>query len=212
MKSTCLVLIYFCFVPSLSFAHPVSFEGSTGLMGYHSDFFSHNQVNYSFKYWFAGGVHHLRKPNADKETSASLLTLNFLLKRWNTKKFQANIYGVFGAGESSLTAESKGAGFALMQFDIEDRKLYFLAKHARVISKDQTDFYQTTLRFGVAPYQDEYSGFHSWIILDLQQVKFFGEKVINDITPMLRFFYRNLLFEIGQSFDGVTKFNYITHF
>lgn len=48
------------FVAQLS-AHPTSFEGSTGVMGYHSPGFSHNQINYSHNYWFAVGAHQFRK-------------------------------------------------------------------------------------------------------------------------------------------------------
>jgi len=192
-------------------AHPVSYAKSKGLMGYHSPMISHNQINYSFKYWFAAGVHHIRRPNI-KNRHATFASTNFLLKRWNGSGLQANLYSVFGAGVSELGPTSEPSGLGLIQFDIEDRRLYFLAKHSAVVNEERSDMQQTVVRFGFAPYVVGYEGIHSWLILEWQNTDFTDGKDISDMTPFLRVFYKNLLFEVGQSFDGLTKFNYITHF
>ena len=135
-----------------------------------------------------------------------------MLKRWNGEAFQANIYGVLGAGSSGLIEESKFAGFGLLQFDIEDRHYYFLAKHLQTVSEGRPDLRQSTARVGIAPYQDKYDGIHSWLILEWQRTEFSGRSAAIELTPLLRVFYRNLLFEIGQSFSGEMRFNYIAHF
>ena len=99
-----------------------------------------------------------------------------------------------------------------LQFDIEDRKLYFLAKADRIIADNQEDYRALNIRLGIAPYVEGFTGIHSWLILDWTESKVIGENHQTELTPTLRVFYRNLLFEIGQSFSGKTVFNYISHF
>ncbi|MFK8139341.1 MAG: hypothetical protein AB8E15_13355 [Bdellovibrionales bacterium] len=203
-----LLMVFTC---STLWPHPTSFAGSTGIMGYHSPQLTHNQINYSWKHSFATGVHYYSKPNNTKKT-ANLLSANFLLKRWNGEKHQANLYAVLGLGKSSLNSDSIGVGLGLLQFDIEDRDYYFLAKYMELGNSKQTDLKQSTIRFGVTPYVDNYDGIHSWLILEWQETQFLGSTTLSELTPFLRIFYRNLLFEIGQTYDGNSKFNYITHF
>lgn len=194
-------------------AHPVSFRGSYGIMGHHSQTLSHNQINYSFRHWFASGLHYYRRPNLGGSNYALFGTTNFLLKRWNGRAFQANIYAFGGPGYSRLT--SIGDDFMVKagtQFDIEDRRLYFLVKHVEIFNDDRRDLWRSTARVGIAPYIDGYEGIHSWLILQWQGYKFAGEKFDYSITPTLRVFYRNLLFEIGHSLQGEVNFNYIAHF
>lgn len=192
-------------------AHPVSYQGSKGIMGYHSPIVSHNQINYSFKHWFAAGVHHIRRPTLDNKYG-NFASTNFLLKRWNGERLQANIYANIGLGHSKLGDTSKAAGLGLIQFDIEDRDYYFLAKHLQIYNDNRSDFAQTIVRAGISPYVVNYNGIHSWLILELQNADFNGSRDVTDLTPFIRIFYKNFLFEIGQSFDGISKFNYIAHF
>ena len=198
--------------PAFAMAHPVSFKGSKGVMGFHSPRMTHNQINYSFQYWWAAGVHHLTRPDKKHDKSATVASTNFLLKRWNTNHLQANIYMNLGGGHSELTGKSETAGYGLLQFDIEDRDYYFLAKHSQLVSEKVTDLRQSVVRAGITPYVDGYDGFHTWLILEYSSVEFLQTEKYEMLTPMLRFFYRNILFEIGQSFDGSTQFNYIAHF
>jgi hypothetical protein len=195
----------------VSLAHPVSFKGSKGVMGYHSPIVTHHQLNYSFEYWLAAGVHHIRRPQLDNRF-ATLGSVNLLLKRWNGEALQSNLYALLGAGESQLGPTAETSGLAGIQFDIEDRDYYFLARHLHIGNERRADLNQTIVRAGVTPYVDGYDGFHSWIILEWKNSEFAAGDELSDLTPFLRFFYRNFLFEIGQSFDGISKLNYIAHF
>ena len=197
---------------SLALAHPVSFKDSKGIMGYHSPTLSHNQISYSYQYWGAVGAHHYQRPDLSSDKTATLLSANFLVKRWNESNLQANIYANLGGGHSELTGSSETVGYALVQFDIEDRDYYFLTKHYQIFDGDVTHIKQTAVRAGLTPYVDSYNGFHSWFIMEYQHTELIERERFEDLTPFLRLFYRNLLFEIGQSFDGTTKFNYIMHF
>ncbi len=196
----------------LSHSHPTSFKGSVGVMGYHANLLTHNQLNYSFKHWYAMGVHHIRRPQLQSANHATLLSSNFLVKRWNGSSYQANLYGVLGGGISELSGKSEGVGMGLVQFDIEDRKYYFLAKHMEMFNENEVELSQSVVRFGIAPYQGGFNDLHTWIIVEWQRNLFLGGRPIKDVTPFLRFFYQNILFEFGQSYRGVTRFNYISHF
>ena len=180
-------------------------------MGHHSTDFTHSQLNYSFEYWLAGGIHHFRRNQLSKR-HATVGSANFLLKRWNGEALQANLYAVVGAGKSELTGKPEDVGMGMLHFDIEDREYYFLTHHLVLKNKDVTEMEETKVRVGVAPYIADFKGIHSWFILDYTNTKFAGESKKDDLTPFLRIFHNNVLFEIGQSFEGSTKFNYIIHF
>ena len=83
-------------------AHPVAFQNSLGIMGQHSGSLSHNQLNYSYRYWWAFGIHHFKRTDVLGGPKATVASTNFLLKRWNGEALQANIYGVLGAGGGLL--------------------------------------------------------------------------------------------------------------
>ena len=200
------------FIPLNLWAHPVSFRDSIGVMGFHAPNLSHNQINYSLRHWVALGVHHFSVPQSTNNNSATLASANLLLKRWNGKALQANVYAVLGGGHSSFSNQDKSVGLSGLQFDIEDRDYYFLAKQVYFGDFRQREFSQTFLRLGVSPYVEGYDGFHSWLIFEWQSQRQFQQPTFEDLTPFLRFFYKNLLFEIGQSFKGISRFNYIIHF
>jgi len=110
---------------TMASAHPTSFQGSTGLMGEHSPSLSHNQLNHSWRYWFATGLHYYQRPQEGDDSYAVLGTTNFLLKRWNKSNLQANLYALGGAGYSNFKGVGGEVYFAGAQFDIEDRDYYF---------------------------------------------------------------------------------------
>ncbi|MCY4524059.1 MAG: hypothetical protein OXB84_04900 [Halobacteriovoraceae bacterium] len=195
-------------------AHPVSFQDSMGIMGYHNPKMSHLQLNYSWKYWLATGLHHfsIRPRSQDKVKNANFFSTNLVLKRWNGSNYQANLYTILGAGRSDISGSTQDAGLGVFQFDIEDRKYYFLTKYAHIQNPDDAELKQTTVRIGLAPYVGGFDDIHSWFILEWQKNNIINSKVDEDVTSYLRFFYENVLFEIGYSFDGNAKFNYITHF
>ena len=201
-------------IPFLASAHPVAFRDATGIMGSHTPQLSHGQINYSLRHWFAPGVHHIKKIHPKGGRSATFASANFLLKRWNGKALQANLYTAWGVGQSNLTKPRQSVGYGMLQFDIEDRQYYFFAKQSRLFNGDRNDFRLTTLRVGFAPYVEDFNGIHAWLILEWERYRFESPQphYVKYLTPLLRIFYKTVLFEIGHSFEGVSKFNYITHF
>ena len=203
-----------CIAATSSLAHPTSYEGSTGLMSYNQPDLNLLELNYSWKYWFATSVRHLNfnKDFLNKEARATYASLNFLAYRHNTDKLQANLYLAGGAGVSNIDTKSKDSGFGLAQFDIEDRKFYFLAKHQVLFDKEDYELQISNVRAGMAPYVAPADGIHSWLILEYLSQNFRNFKTSEDLGPLLRVFYKNLLFEVGYTFKGLSKFNFISHF
>ncbi|MCB0394120.1 MAG: hypothetical protein KDD25_06155, partial [Bdellovibrionales bacterium] len=173
---------------------------------------SHVQINHSFQHWWALGFHRFQVASARSDKYAHFLSTNFLLKRWNGDSYQANLYSILGLGETRLVDEYQAGGLGGLQFDIEDRKYYFLAKYMEIRNSKEFEFQETNLRAGLAPYVAGFDSLHSWLILDWSHSGTREGQFRNEVTPTLRMFYRNVLFEIGQSFEGNTKFNFISHF
>jgi hypothetical protein len=192
-------------------AHPTSFEGSTGVMGHFSNELSEFQLNYSFKHWFAVESTVLSIPEMP-ENQALILSANILAYRWNTDQLQGNLYGSLGVGSSDLSGDRQNIGNAMLQFDIEDRKYYFLTKHQQVFGQEGVDLRLSLARLGFAPYVGKFDEIHTWLIMEWSKMAMRESGFQEDLTPFLRVFYKNILFEIGQSFKGNSNFNFITHF
>lgn len=208
MKIVLLQFVLLC--SSVVMAHPVSFSDSIGIMGAHSENQTHLQVNYSWKYWFATGVHNIQRVSDEK--NISLLSANFLAKRWNTDRFQANLYGLLGAGQSEWGAYSESVYFTGAQFDIEDRKHYFLTKYKQVYNDDNTHYSNANIRLGFAPYVGSFNDLHIWYILDYSVEKYLGGEEKYALAPTLRFYYENVLWELSAPINGGLGFKYIIHY
>jgi hypothetical protein len=192
-------------------AHPVAFEGSTGFMGYHSADMSDLEVNYSVRSWWAPSVQLLRYTRGTSRPDVVLGKVNFLAYRWNGPATQANIYLHGGGGISRLAEERRGVYHLGFTADIETRRLYFAAEADTLRDKisAQANFWK--VRGGFAPYLADFSGLHTWMILEARQLALAQEKRKVEIIPTLRFFYQNVLWELGSSLGGDIYFNYIIH-
>lgn len=205
--STCLSA--FLLFGSWAQAHPVAYQGSTGIMSSFSKDMSDFEVNYSWRYWTATSAHIFRyTPGADRPDVA-LVQENFLLKRWNEEGFQANIYSLTGAGNSRLSGRSRAAYFAGAVVDIENRRLYFLTHFTHLRNNVKQELNHAEIRAGFAPYLGNFNDLHTWMILEASHQSVFDTKW--RLTPFLRFFYQNVLWEIGSSLKGDIKLNTIIH-
>ena len=171
-------------------AHPTSFKDSIGVMGSHDERLSHLQINYSLEYWQAIGIHNF---TLDGENWANFLSYNLLLKRWNGNKFQGNVYLGNGLGYSEKNHEE--SMFNFIQFDIEDRRLYFLYKLSRFGSFSENEFLQHKVRLGFAPYEGGFTEVNTWIIFEYMDNDFFEEKT-SDLTLAHQQFYQTWLISL----------------
>jgi hypothetical protein len=107
-------------------AHPVAFEGSTGIMGYHSADMTEMEVNYSVRYWIAPSIQSVRYRMDTARPDLVVGKVNVLAHRWNGEAYQANIYLHGGAGRS--ITERRFLYHGGITADIEDRKYYLLGE------------------------------------------------------------------------------------
>lgn len=170
-------------------------------------------VFHSFTPFFAAGGSYLK----EGDDTFSVARANLLLRRWNREDSQGNVYLSLGAGTetSPLVGEADrhgGVGFGELMADWEDRRFYVLAKHRVLIREDQAPWLRgniemSQLRGGFAPYLGEYNQLNTWVIGQLDQ----GPTSPRDFTLLLRFYYQNVLWEIGSSLNHQSVFNFMVH-
>lgn len=167
---------------------------------------------YSPKWWMGAGA---VVETVDQERVYSSAQVGFLLKRWNWEDAQANIYFIGGAGY--YTNRVNGAviddgGFSRVgtQWDYETRRVYV---NARYIERRSFDGFEeldnlVDVAVGFAPYAGNYEDLNTWVILRYMDGRDMQESMI---SPTLRFFYRNYLWEVAMSTRGEPQMNFMIH-
>lgn len=197
-------------IPVLAFAHPVAYQGATAVQFFSEQTMREGQIYYSFRPYAAGGARHLELSLPNRESKLDLGGFNFLLKRWNEVDSQANIYASAAYGSESVRAGTR-SGTALFDLDLDwESRKYYTALLARTTQfSDAGPLHYYSARAGIAPYLAEYGEIQSWLILEASKTVEAGGDV--EITPLVRVFYKNFLFEVGRSFSNDFKFNFMVH-
>ena len=139
-----------------------------------------------------------------------------LLKRWNRVGSQANIYTMMGAGynledsrETLNHFENRSFGFIGLQTDYETPRIYTALSGFSLVGPS-IRAYSGRYRLGVAPYIAKFKELQIWMIGQIDYMSDMEEQP--HVTPMLRFFYRTVLWETGVSISGVYWFQMMVHF
>ena len=201
----------FLLTPQVSKAHPVSFKKGFGLMSFNSEEMNELMLTYSFTSRFAVATTVLR----DSESDFYLPRLNFLVKRWLNPDSQGNIYLSAGQGFEQYESQSDSASLAEVVLDWESRKYYTYFKQTyirRDLSENPNltdkNYDHSQLRLGFAPFLADYSDLNVWWIAQFDRHD--GERKI-EATQFLRFYIRNVLWEIGANINGGAAFNFMIH-
>jgi hypothetical protein len=132
-----------------------------------------------------------------------------LVKRWNEKESQANIYAWGGVGLVNFndSADSDAAAHAGVSADWETRSLFVMGEAKGMQRGDKSDV-EYLGRLGVAPYEGDYGDLHLWLMLQGQHKPTAKEKFVT--TPMARLFWDVNLVEVGWQLETETvMFNWI---
>lgn len=191
-------------------AHPVAYQGALAVMGFNQPDLQNWQIAYSVTSRLAFGIDYLRESMLGTGRDFGYGRVNLLLKRWNGDFYQANIYLYGGAGASQSTGAAKLAGFVGGEADYETRKIYLSAKAMGLLVPDEKDMTMVTARIGVAPYVGEAGTLHAWLVAQAQYTPGAMQESLR-IGPVLRFFYQNVLWELGVSARGSWLFNFMVH-
>lgn len=203
-----VLFIAFGLMTSVASAHPVAFDGAWILMNFNRGPWHDIDALYSFKPYAAGGVSAVR----NEDNHFVFARGNLLLKRWNQADSQGNVYLSLGAGEERQGSLQASAGLGEFMADWENRRFYVLGKH-RVLLRESSEAWvrenveMSQLRAGFAPYLGETDQLNTWVIGQLDQ----GPTMERDFSMLLRFYYQNVLWEIGSSMNGHAVFNFMVH-
>lgn len=222
-KRTNPAVTLFCFLflgtPGSALAHPVAFAGATAVQFFSDNQMREAQVYYSPSARVSVGGRYLNLDLAGRKSDVLVAGANFLAKRWNAADSQANLYlGAAAGGERRQGSSAFGAlrptktnPVALFELDSdwESREFYVSAQARAVPSSGTKPLYSGYTRFGFSPYVAEYGSLHTWIILEVSRMSHSGMKT--EVTPLIRLFQKNVLFEIGRSLENDWKFNFMVH-
>lgn len=191
-------------------ARPISYSGGSTIMQNNGPINNSIHLHYSPSYKYSIGYRgeYYRK----SQIALNGIQLNNLVKRWNMKDSQGNIYLKSSFGNANKSGQNQLYGFVGMASDFETRK-YFISYENRYYKSDGDIIsqFQQSARFGIAPYVANYGNLHTWLMLEIMHVpKFTGNELI--LTPLVRFFESSYLVEFGFSSNKKILFNFIKRF
>ena len=206
----CALLGMGLIIPNTADARPVSYPGGWTLMlmndgdkntaHIHYSPTAKTSVGYKFEHW------------RDKDFTLNAVQMNNLLKRWNEKDSQANLYlksglGVAYSDADDFDGETNAAGFTGIAADWENRRFFISYENRYTEAGEIDDFYQQSARVGWAPYEGDYGDVHTWLMLQVEHSPESKDNVT--VTPLVRLFKDVHLLEAGMNNRGEVLFNYV---
>lgn len=194
-------------------ARPVSYPGGWTLMLMNDGDKNSAHVHYSptakmslgykFEYWRDGNF------------NLNAIQMNNLIKRWNKKDSQANIYlksglGIAYSDYGDFDHETDPAAFTGIAADWENRRFFASYENRYTEAGNIADFYTQSARIGWAPYEGDYGDLHTWLMLQVNHAP--ENKDSLAVTPLVRIFKDVHLLEAGMSNHGEIMLNYIIRY
>lgn len=204
-----IVLLFFSVWAS---AHPVIYKDGIVVSSSNMQSYSDNQLMYSWSNRWASGLNYWRFTKDDANTEMVFAKTNYLLHRYNGETSQANIYLHGGVGLADSEIEHKATNEAYMagiEADWETRTLYSSIKYYYFTSPQVTDISMTQARIGISPYEAGFDQLQTWFMVQAMYMPVSSREVT--ITPLVRFFYKNVLWEMGSSTRGEWLLNFMVH-
>lgn len=204
-----LLLLAFL-LPIHAKAHPVSYKHAIGVMTWNQPFLSDYWLTYSFRPDMAIAGRYMRMDMPDGKFQLYMPQLDWLVKRWNGKEYQANVYAYGGYGGAKMGGRSGSAWLGGVEADAESTKHFIMAKVEYTNPTVGPNFWHYDFRVGIAPYEAEFNEIAAWLMVQYQR----HPKLIKHdaVTPLARIFYKSFLFEAGVSLDGEIMTNFMFHF
>jgi len=203
--------------PGQGWAHPVAFTGSTSIMFESDPKRQDAMLFYSHRYWLATGITYSRLSLEGEvgplELNIVTPQINLLAHRWNRPDSQANLY--FSGGYGTLQADGERndrlvtASRAGVQFDAETRRLYTLFKYEKLTLDHFPDIDSYVARGGLAPFLGNFDDLNIWFILEAKYAAQISKQP--SFTPLLRFYLKNVLWEVGSSLKGESYLSFMVH-
>lgn len=194
-------------------AHPVIYQDGIAISSSNMPSYSENYLMYSFKSNWSTGLGHYRFSRDEENTEFALAKVNHLLWRHNGTDSQSNIYlhGGLGVVDNEIgQRETAAAMMAGIEGDWETRKLFTSLKHFEFHAPGVMDATMTQARVGFSPILSDFKDLQTWLMLQGMYAPITDRTVT--LTPLIRFFYHNVLWEMGSSFRGEWMLNFMVHY
>ncbi|MBY0517064.1 MAG: hypothetical protein K2P81_09160 [Bacteriovoracaceae bacterium] len=198
------------FLPLFAWAHPVIYKDGIMLSSMTMHDFTELGAFYSYTPKWAVGAEYLRLESPKgEEKQLELARLNHLAYRYNGPGSQGNIYLVSGLGRAHDDVNDNRLGWlGGVEADWESREYFISSKYTQIGSPD-FDAGIWVSRIGYSPIIADFDSLQSWVMLQTWYDPITSKET--KITPMLRFFYKNVLWEMGASLKGDAFFNWMIH-
>ncbi len=198
-------LVLSCF---FVFAHPVIYKGGWVYQGSFMPQMNEIRMGYtaSPKYSFVYNADYFENMDNYQDHTVGM---NFLLKRWLQNDSQGNLYSGIHGGYYSDDINDGEVGHLFFMGDWESREHYTMLK-TKGYFYDGKDRYSVTARYGFAPFVAGMDELQTWLILQTMYFQYQSKEVV--VTPMIRFFYKNVLWEIGHSTRGQSYLTLMVHY
>lgn len=190
---------------SPAFSKPIAFASGTTVMAeYGAGTMREVQAFYAPRYFLSAGLGHVALDSDVDERSRDVTyaRVNYLVKRWNLERAQANIFNWGSVGRATTGDDARGrfAWNAGGQIDYETLRVYGSLK---------TDYYSApafshrvdTVQVGFSPYVHNYATLATWFVVQ-------GRRITGSIYDgtevafLLRLFKRGAWVEAGPTTDG----------
>lgn len=208
MKHIKYFSILLCLFSSYAFSHPVIYKDGFVYWGSFTPDMNTQKLSYTFDPSYSIEINSSWFSNINEYRDYTI-GANYLFKRWLNADSQGNLYGSIHAGTYEDKDGTGNVGHAMLMGDWESRELY-TAGNIMGIYFDNKELYKYSYRIGVAPYVAGMNTLQNWLILKFD---YFKEDYNGlTITPMMRFFYKNVLWELGSNTRGDSFLTLMVHY
>lgn len=197
-------------IPNIAEARPVSYPGGwTAMLMNDGD---KNSAHIHYSPTAKTSVGYRFEYRRDDKFTINAIQMNNLLKRWNKKNSQANLYLKSGLGIADSdhddfdNDETQAAIFTGLAADWEDRRFFTAYENRYLEAGDIGNVFMQSARVGFAPYVGDYGDLHTWLMLEVKHTPEGKNNV--SITPLVRLFKNVHLLEAGINNHGEVLFNY----
>ena len=185
-------------------AKPIAYaDGTTIMAEYGAGTMTEVQGFYAptYRYSVGGGHLSLNSEVNDDTRDITYLRLNYLPKRWNFERAQANVFVWGSAGRAHISdGEDQFAWNVGGQMDYETRRVY---ASLRTDLHEGSDFSHRidTLQLGLAPTEHDYDKLAVWLVV---QARNYDDGLFRGVewAGLIRLFKHNAWFEAGATAEG----------
>src|SRR5690606_10109940 len=175
----------------------MGFADSVMVMGETGHDYQEAMINYSPAVGHAWGVEYMHMEDRDgMHSSISAINYTGLIKRWNMKGGQANLWFMTGIGESHGDGEQGFAYTPSVQYDYETTRLYFLGK-LRMMRAPGMNFDSASVQGGFSFYETGFDETQPWFVVEARTMR--NMEPAFQVTPALRLINKDYFLELGVS-------------